>query len=113
MKSMKVLWQCCKPLLVFLLVVCLLVGGGAAIRWLGSDGVEVIHPHRALANDPLLILADEPTGNLDSASSENVENILKQLAHQYHRAVAVVTHETRFAATADSVITIVDGRVQG
>jgi lipoprotein-releasing system ATP-binding protein len=68
---------------------------------------------RALANDPLLILADEPTGNLDSVSSENVEDILKELAHQYHRAVVVVTHETRFAAAADSVITIVDGRIQG
>jgi lipoprotein-releasing system ATP-binding protein len=67
---------------------------------------------RALANDPLLILADEPTGNLDSASSENVENILKDLAHQHHRAVVVVTHETRFAAAADCVITIVDGRIQ-
>jgi len=68
---------------------------------------------RALANDPLLILADEPTGNLDSASSKNVENILKELAHQYHRAVAVVTHETRIATTADNVITIVDGKIQG
>ena len=68
---------------------------------------------RALANDPLLILADEPTGNLDSASSENVENILKELAHRHNRAVAVVTHETRFASAADSVITIVDGRIQG
>ena len=68
---------------------------------------------RALANDPLLILADEPTGNLDSTSSQNVENILKELAHQHHRAVAVVTHETRFAAAADRVITIVDGRIQG
>ena len=68
---------------------------------------------RALANDPLLILADEPTGNLDSASSEKVENILKELAHRHYRAVAVVTHETRFASAADSVITIVDGRIQG
>ena len=68
---------------------------------------------RALANDPLLILADEPTGNLDSASSENVENTLKELAHRHHRAVAVVTHEIRFASAADRVITLVDGRIQG
>ena len=68
---------------------------------------------RALANDPLLILADEPTGNLDSASSKNVENILKTLAHRHDRAVAVVTHETRFASAADRVIRIVDGRIQG
>jgi len=48
MKSIKVLWQG-KPLLVLLLVVCLLVGGGFAIGWLGGDDVEVIHPHRRLA----------------------------------------------------------------
>ncbi|AGF79964.1 ABC-type antimicrobial peptide transport system, ATPase component [Desulfocapsa sulfexigens DSM 10523] len=66
---------------------------------------------RAMANNPQLILADEPTGNLDSASSENVENILKDLAHEYNRAVAVVTHETRIASAADRVITIVDGRI--
>ena len=66
---------------------------------------------RAMANDPQLVLADEPTGNLDSASSENVENILKELAHRYNRAVAVVTHETRIASAADRVITIVDGRI--
>lgn len=68
---------------------------------------------RALANNPLLILADEPTGNLDSAASENVENILKELAHKHNRAVAVVTHEPRFALSADRVITIVDGRITG
>ena len=48
MKSIKVLWQG-KPLQVILLVVCLLVGGGAAISWLERDGVDVIHPHRGLA----------------------------------------------------------------
>lgn len=67
---------------------------------------------RALANDPLLILADEPTGNLDSHSSENVEHILKALAHEHGRTVLVVTHDTRFASSADRVITIVDGKVQ-
>lgn len=68
---------------------------------------------RALANDPLVILADEPTGNLDSASSANVEAILKDLAHKHHRAVAIVTHEVRLTEGADRVITIVDGKIQG
>jgi lipoprotein-releasing system ATP-binding protein len=67
---------------------------------------------RALANDPLLILADEPTGNLDSVSSARVERILKELAHEHGRAVVVVTHESRFAESADRVITIIDGRIQ-
>lgn len=67
---------------------------------------------RALANEPRLILADEPTGNLDSAASRSVEGILKELAHEHDRAVVVVTHETRLAAAADRTITIVDGRIQ-
>ena len=67
---------------------------------------------RALANDPQVILADEPTGNLDTAASSNVEQILKQLAHEMGRAVVVVTHETRLAQAADRVITIVDGKIR-
>lgn len=67
---------------------------------------------RALANDPTLILADEPTGNLDTISSTNVQNILKELAHEYKRTVIIVTHDVNFAATADRVIHIVDGKIQ-
>jgi lipoprotein-releasing system ATP-binding protein len=66
---------------------------------------------RALANDPLLILADEPTGNLDSLSSANVQMILKDLAHTYGRAIAVVTHDRDFAAAADRTIIMQDGRI--
>ena len=67
---------------------------------------------RALVNDPALILADEPTGNLDTVSSANVQAIIRDLAHQHGRAVAVVTHDAAFAATADRIVTIVDGRVR-
>ena len=66
---------------------------------------------RALANDPLLILADEPTGNLDSAASANVQGILKALAHDSGRAVIVVTHDRDFAAAADRVVVMSDGRI--
>ncbi|WP_133128667.1 ABC transporter ATP-binding protein [Legionella nagasakiensis] len=66
---------------------------------------------RALANDPLLILADEPTGNLDTVASANVQTIMRQLAHQYGRAVVIVTHDTEFAATADRIIHIIDGKI--
>jgi lipoprotein-releasing system ATP-binding protein len=67
---------------------------------------------RALANDPALILADEPTGNLDSASSANVQTIIKDLARKRGRAVIVVTHDAKFAAEADRVVTIVDGKIR-
>jgi lipoprotein-releasing system ATP-binding protein len=66
---------------------------------------------RALANDPLLILADEPTGNLDTVSSQNVQHILRDLAHEHGRAVIVVTHDQQFAGMADRVISVVDGRI--
>jgi len=66
---------------------------------------------RALANDPRLILADEPTGNLDAHSSQNVMHILRDLAHQGDRAVVVVTHEPAFAKSADRTITVVDGKI--
>jgi lipoprotein-releasing system ATP-binding protein len=66
---------------------------------------------RALANDPVMILADEPTGNLDTAASGNVRAILKDLAHRLDRAVIVVTHDREFAADADRVITVVDGKI--
>jgi lipoprotein-releasing system ATP-binding protein len=68
---------------------------------------------RALANDPLLILADEPTGNLDTVASANVQRILMDLARDYGRAVVVVTHDRDFAAAADHVIVMSDGRIQG
>lgn len=66
---------------------------------------------RALANDPVLILADEPTGNLDTASSKVVQNILKDLAHKQNRTVIAVTHDTDFADMADRRIHLVDGAI--
>lgn len=65
---------------------------------------------RALANDPQVILADEPTGNLDTKSSALVQEILRGLARQ-GRAVVAVTHDREFASTAARIITIVDGKV--
>lgn len=67
---------------------------------------------RALANDPPIVFGDEPTGNLDSVSSANVQKILKDLARQHGRTVVVVTHDQDFANTADRIIHIVDGRIQ-
>jgi lipoprotein-releasing system ATP-binding protein len=65
-----------------------------------------------LANDPLIILADEPTGALDTKSSENVRTILHDLAHDQKRCIIAVTHDLAFATGADRQIEIVDGRLQ-
>ncbi|WP_417067185.1 ABC transporter ATP-binding protein [Niveibacterium terrae] len=66
---------------------------------------------RALANDPPVILADEPTGNLDSVSSRNVRQILRDLASLRGKTVVAVTHDANFAAAADRQISLVDGRL--
>jgi lipoprotein-releasing system ATP-binding protein len=66
---------------------------------------------RAIANDPDIIFADEPTGNLDTVSSKNVQDILMKLTRERGRSVVYVTHDPDFAAQADRVIHIVDGRV--
>jgi putative ABC transport system ATP-binding protein len=67
---------------------------------------------RALVNDPLIILADEPTGNLDSRSSEEIVAILLDL-HERGRTIVMITHEPEMAANAQRVINILDGRVVG
>ena len=67
---------------------------------------------RALANDPVLILGDEPTGNLDSHNSANVVETLRSLAHEENRAVACVTHDLEIAELSDVRIEMLDGRVE-
>ncbi|MBC7103844.1 MAG: ABC transporter ATP-binding protein [Parvibaculum sp.] len=66
---------------------------------------------RALANDPALILADEPTGNLDSKNSQIVQEIFAKLVREEGRTVVAVTHEPGFAEATDRNIHLVDGRV--
>jgi lipoprotein-releasing system ATP-binding protein len=66
---------------------------------------------RALANNPVLILGDEPTGNLDSQNSERVVETFRMLAHEQQRAVACVTHDPSVAAAADIRIAMLDGRI--
>ncbi|MBI1196915.1 MAG: ATP-binding cassette domain-containing protein [Phenylobacterium sp.] len=68
---------------------------------------------RALANDPALILGDEPTGNLDSANSARVVEEFRRLAHEERRAVVCVTHDMEVAAAADRRVHMVDGRIEG
>ncbi|HRK19169.1 MAG TPA: ABC transporter ATP-binding protein [Hyphomicrobiaceae bacterium] len=66
---------------------------------------------RALANEPKVLLADEPTGNLDSASSEQVLGIFRKLVDETGRAIVMVTHDAELGARADRLVRIVDGRI--
>lgn len=68
---------------------------------------------RALANDPPLLLADEPTGNLDSAASETVLNTLERIRREVGTTIVLVTHSRELAERADRVLTLVDGRLVG
>ncbi len=67
---------------------------------------------RALANDPPVILADEPSGNLDTESGEGILEALEQLAHEDGRTVVLVSHNPDFVSRADRVIRLRDGRIQ-
>ena len=94
------------------------------IQLVGLTGFERAYPNqlsggmrqrvaiaRALANDPKVVLADEPTGNLDTHAGERVLEILRGLVDTQRRAVVVVTHDLALAARADRQIRIVDGKI--
>ena len=66
---------------------------------------------RAMMNDPAVLLADEPTGNLDSKAGEEIVNLLKLSNRQFNQTVIVITHDPDIARQAGRVITIEDGRI--
>ena len=66
---------------------------------------------RALINDPALILADEPTGNLDSGNAEKVIALLAELNHQFNRTIVVATHSDLADAHATMMVRLRDGRI--
>ena len=66
---------------------------------------------RAMMNEPAIMLADEPTGNLDSKASEEIVSLLKLSNKKYNQTVIIITHDEKIALQADRVITIDDGRV--
>jgi putative ABC transport system ATP-binding protein len=66
---------------------------------------------RALVADPSLILADEPTGNLDTHASDEIAGLLRQVSDEWGRAVVMVTHDPRIAAYADRIVFLKDGKI--
>jgi lipoprotein-releasing system ATP-binding protein len=66
---------------------------------------------RALINEPSIIMADEPTGNLDSANSKIVFDMLQELSHSKNKSIITVTHDIDFAKRADRIIEIADGKI--
>jgi putative ABC transport system ATP-binding protein len=66
---------------------------------------------RALLNRPSIILADEPTGNLDSVNSRDIISLFQQIRGQYHTTIVIATHDNEIAAQADRVIALKDGRL--
>lgn len=66
---------------------------------------------RALINNPSLVLADEPTGNLDSKNSEEIVNLLKLYNNMYKQTLILITHDERIALQANRIISIEDGKI--
>ena len=99
-----------------------------ANKWLTALGIEQLASHypstlsggekqrvaiaRALINDPLIIMADEPTGNLDKKNTENVFEIFRKLSNTFHQTLLIVTHDTDFAAGTSRKIEMEDGRIK-
>ncbi|MEG2935098.1 MAG: ABC transporter ATP-binding protein, partial [Clostridium sp.] len=67
---------------------------------------------RALINKPSIVLADEPTGNLDSKNSKEVIELLKTTAKRYNQTLILITHDSRIAEQADRIITLSDGKIK-
>ena len=66
---------------------------------------------RALINDPLIIMGDEPTGNLDKKNSQVVFDIFKELSQEFKQTLLIVTHDNEFAQSTDRIIEMEDGRI--
>ena len=66
---------------------------------------------RAIVNRPSVLIADEPTGNLDSANSRDIISLFQQIREQYHATIIIATHDNEIAAQADRVIALKDGRL--
>jgi putative ABC transport system ATP-binding protein len=66
---------------------------------------------RALINNPAIVLADEPTGNLDTSNSDDIVNLLKVSNKKYKQTIIVITHDEKIALEADRIISLEDGKI--
>ena len=66
---------------------------------------------RALVIEPMILLADEPTGNLDSKTGEDILQLIRETAERAVQTVVMVTHDARAAAYGDRIVTMCDGRI--
>ena len=78
---------------------------------LSGGGQQRVAIARALIAKPAILLADEPTGNLDSKTSDDVIGLLKMTSQEFHQTIVMITHNPEIAAMADRVIRIEDGRI--
>lgn len=78
---------------------------------LSGGEVQRVAFARAMAIDPKIIFADEPTGSLDTINTTKVMDLLVSLAHQHQKSVMLITHSEQVAAYADRVVTILDGQI--
>jgi len=67
---------------------------------------------RSMINEPLILMCDEPTGNLDSKNTDSVFEIFNELVHSFNKTLLVVTHDLNFADKTQRIITMQDGRIQ-
>ena len=79
---------------------------------LSGGGQQRVAIARALITKPAVLLADEPTGNLDSKTSQNVLGLLKLSVETYHQTLVMITHNLELAQMADRVVRIEDGRIR-
>lgn len=84
---------------------------GSLINNLSGGQQQRVAIARALINDPMVIMGDEPTGNLDSVNSGIVFDIFKELSSKQHQTIIVVTHDNEFARNTDRMIEMKDGEI--
>ena len=82
-----------------------------APRTLSGGQLQRVAIARALVHAPPLVLADEPTGNLDSRMADEIATLLRQVASEWGRAVVMVTHDTHIASYADRILFLRDGQI--